>query len=116
MSDPRVQVHFYSESQHVPPGKGVREVGELHFAGLLRDIPDWRRALSNLSVTTPFAWKGNRAQLAGWGLPEGIPGLPDEGLEGDCIWRSVEHAFQGAKMYLSHDGSTASRADTLAAA
>jgi hypothetical protein len=59
------QFKFYSMSSDSPPGKGTGEVLESpnETYSVLRDIPNWRKILSN-DGETPFEWKGETWQTA----------------------------------------------------
>lgn len=67
---------FYSRSKDAAPGKGAREVvRDPNQYQVLQGIPHWRRVLSNFHAGADFEL---------WGLH----------------WRTIEHAFQAAKMRL----------------
>lgn len=69
------RLYFYSGSADRPPGQGVHEaVGELAAYAALGSIRHWRRMLSNF-WTADFILNG-------------------------CTYRTVEHAFQAAKIAL----------------
>ena len=69
------RLYFYSGSADRPPGQGVHEaVGELSAYAALGRIRHWRRMLSNF-WTADFILNG-------------------------CTYRTVEHAFQAAKIAL----------------
>lgn len=70
------KLYFYSKSKDMAPGKGANElVADSKSYKALSDIKDWRRILSNFHVHD-FVWNG-------------------------YTWRSIEHAFQGAKIGLA---------------
>jgi len=76
---------FYSGSADVAPGAGVHErVSDKSVYAALAAIPHWRRRLSNFDTEVTFEWEG----ACGIHFPAGTR------------WRSIEHAFQGAKTAL----------------
>ena len=78
---------FYSGSADVAPGKGVHErVTRPTDYAELTAIKDWRKKLSNFDSEVPFVW-------------EGAPELEITFPPG-TQWRSIEHAFQAAKIGL----------------
>lgn len=81
---------FYSKSSDVPPGRGVHErVGNPAQQADLRDLPDWRKALSNFDTSTPFVWTGSNFDFLARVFPSGT------------TWRTIEHAFQAAKIAIA---------------
>ena len=67
------KLFFYSKSSDKPPGKGTNEfVQDFSKYNNLKNIPDWRKVLSNFYVA-PFTFEG-------------------------YTYKSVEHAFQGYKI------------------
>jgi hypothetical protein len=67
------RLYFYSGSADVPPGQGVHErVADPARYAALAGVRHWRRMLSNF-----------------W---------PAEFALGQCTYRTVEHAFQAAKI------------------
>jgi ribA/ribD-fused uncharacterized protein len=69
------RLHFFSNSADVPPGQGVHErVADPGRYAALAGVRHWRRMLSNF-----------------W---------PADFRLGDRTYRTVEHAFQGAKIAL----------------
>jgi ribA/ribD-fused uncharacterized protein len=69
------RLYFFSGSADLPPGRGVHErVADTVGYAALADVPHWRRMLSNF-----------------W---------PAEFTLGECTYRTVEHAFQAAKIAL----------------
>jgi hypothetical protein len=76
---------FYSGSADAAPGSGANErVADKKRYGALAKIPHWRRRLSNFDTEVTFEWEGSN----GIEFPKGTQ------------WRSIEHAFQGAKTAL----------------
>lgn len=73
---------FKSTSADKKPGAGVHEsvADSSVYSGLAR-IKDWRRHLSNFDCSDTFAWQGPFAK--------------------PYTFRSVEHAFQAAKIHLA---------------
>lgn len=70
------RLYFYSGSANLLPGKGVHEiVADLATYETLGRIPHWRRMLSNF-WPADFTWEGR-------------------------TYRTVEHAFQAAKIALA---------------
>jgi ribA/ribD-fused uncharacterized protein len=70
------RLHFFSGSADLPPGRGVHErVTDLAHYAALGAVPHWRRMLSNF-----------------W---------PADFTLGDRTYRTVEHAFQAAKIALA---------------
>lgn len=73
---------FYSRSADAKPGKGVHETANLELSKIdyleLSKIKNWRRRLSNFDTSVVFEWRGRK-------------------------WRSVEHAFQSAKIALENE-------------
>lgn len=90
---------FFSNSRDAPPGRGANEVGDPRNYRVLRNMPHWRRVLSNFHVH-PFVFDG-------W------------------TYNTIEHAFQAAKIALANpdkayeftlnSGSALGRGDGFAA-
>lgn len=68
---------FYSRSANVKPGKGKHEYADGDYPTLVA-CGAWRKMLSNFDTSGDFVWRGR-------------------------TYRSVEHAFQGAKISLQDD-------------
>lgn len=78
---------FKSNSADKAPGRGVHEViGNPDDYRTLAAIDDFRRYLSNFDCSAPFTWK--------W-----------PGGDRSFTFRSIEHAFQAAKMALVDAGA-----------
>ena len=74
------KIVFKSTSANKAPGKGVHEsVADPSAYSDLARIKDFRKYLSNFDTSCSFKWKGPYDKL--------------------YTFRSVEHAFQGAKIY-----------------
>jgi hypothetical protein len=71
---------FKSNSADKAPGKGVHEFAADEYSALAK-IKDFRRYLSNFDSSCTFVWQGP--------------------FEKPYTFRSIEHAFQAAKIYIA---------------